>query len=33
VSQVSADEMKRILGFLQDYAADSDHPVAAAIPK
>lgn len=32
-SQISDDEMKTILGFLQDHAADSDHPVAAAIPK
>ncbi len=30
---VSADEMADILKFLQNHAADSDHPVAAVIPK
>ena len=32
-SQVNEADMGVILGFLQDHAADSDHPVAAAIPK
>ena len=32
-TQVSNDEMSIILGFLQEHAADSDHPVAAVIPK
>jgi hypothetical protein len=31
--EISADEMISILEYLQDHAADSDHPVAAAIPK
>lgn len=31
--RISSDEMMTILGFLQEHAADSDHPVAAAIPK
>lgn len=30
---VSDNDMIIILEFLQDHAADSDHPVAAAIPK
>lgn len=32
-SQINDGEMTQILGFLQDHAADSDQPVAAAIPK
>lgn len=32
-SQISSDEMKSVLEFLQNHAADSDHPVAAIIPK
>ena len=30
---INATEMSSILLYLQDHAADSDHPVAAAIPK
>lgn len=30
---VSADEMASVIKFLQNHAADSDHPVAAIIPK
>ena len=30
---VNDAEMALILSYLQDHAADSDHPVAAAIPK
>lgn len=30
---ISAQEMKKIIVFLQNHAADSDHPVAAIIPK
>ncbi len=32
-TEISEDEMFSILEYLQDHAADSDHPVAAAIPK
>lgn len=32
-SQINGGEMETILGYLQEHAADSDHPVAAAIPK
>jgi cytochrome c551/c552 len=32
-SQINDGDMELILGFLQDHAADSDQPVAAAIPK
>ncbi len=32
-SSVSADEMKVVIQFLANHAADSDHPVAAIIPK
>jgi len=31
--QISSEEMGAILSYLQTHAADSDHPVAAAIPK
>ena len=30
---VNDAEMKQIIDFLQNHAADSDHPVAAIIPK
>ncbi len=30
---ISEEEMSAILSYLQNHAADSDHPVAAAIPK
>jgi len=30
---INETEMSSILLYLQDHAADSDHPVAAAIPK
>lgn len=32
-SQINDGDMEIILGFLKDHAADSDQPVAAAIPK
>ncbi len=32
-TSVSPDDMKTVLNFLQNHAADSDHPVAAIIPK
>lgn len=32
-TSVSPDEMKSVIEFLQNHAADSDHPVAAIIPK
>lgn len=32
-AQINEAEMASILQYLQDHAADSDHPVAAAIPK
>lgn len=32
-ASVSADEMVSVLAFLENHAADSDHPVAAIIPK
>ena len=32
-ASINGDEMSSIIGYLQDHAADSDHPVAAAIPK
>jgi len=33
ISSISADDMQAILRYLQDHAADSDHPEAAAIPR
>ncbi len=32
-TSINEGEMSSILGYLQEHAADSDHPVAAAIPK
>ncbi len=32
-TSISKDELADILKFLQNHAADSDHPVAAVIPK
>ncbi len=32
-AHVNDAEMAEIMSYLQDHAADSDHPVAAAIPK
>lgn len=32
-STINADEMANIVEFLKNHAADSDHPVAAVIPK
>lgn len=31
--KITDTEMSSILAYLRDHAADSDHPVAAAIPK
>jgi hypothetical protein len=32
-ASINPDEMAKVIEFLQNHAADSDHPVAAIIPK
>ena len=32
-SRISPDELKKIVSYLEDHAADSDQPAAAVIPK